>query len=298
VHPYEDLPRVTNPPGGFVQNSNDPPWFPSWPTPIKARDYPPYLAPETPESMRAQNALKMMAEHDKITLEKFFELKLSTRSLLADRTLPDLLAAASRDTDPDVQAAVKLLTEWDHIYSKDNRAGLLFEEWARLFAGANFGGVANYAVPFDGAKATSTPSGIKDPAAAVGMLRTAIAATRKKYGAIDRVFGDVSRFKLGDVDVPGDGHVGGLGPFRVITWGPLDAAGKRYPQHGETWIGMVEFTTPVKAYGLMSYGNSRQRGTKHRSDQLEHLSNHEFRELWLQRAQIEANLAETTELKP
>ena len=38
VHPYEDLPRVTNPPAGFIQNTNDPPWFPSWPTPIKASD--------------------------------------------------------------------------------------------------------------------------------------------------------------------------------------------------------------------------------------------------------------------
>lgn len=61
---------------------------------------------------------------------------------------------------------------------------------------------------------------------------------------------------------------------------------------------MIEFTTPIKAYGLMSYGNSRQRGSKHRSDQLAHLSKHEFRELWLQRSQIEANLEEKTELKP
>jgi acyl-homoserine lactone acylase PvdQ len=298
VHPYEELPRVTNPPAGFIQNTNDPPWFPSWPTSIKASDYPPYIAPQTPESMRAQNALKMIAEHDKITFEKFRELKLSTRSLLADRTLPDLLAAAKSDASADVQAAVKLLSDWDHVYSSDNRAGLLFEEWARLFAGPSFGGQANWKVPFDGANATSTPTGIKDPAAAVTMLRQAIVATREKYGALDRVFGDVSRFKLGDVDVPGDGHVGGLGPFRVITWGPLDAGGKRYPQHGETWIGMIEFTTPIKAYGLMSYGNSRQRGSKHRSDQLVHLSKHEFRELWLQRSQIEANLEEKTELKP
>jgi acyl-homoserine lactone acylase PvdQ len=298
VHPYEDLPRVTNPPAGYVQNSNDPPWFPSWPTPIKASDYPAYFAPQSPESMRAQNALKMMAENEKITYERFIELKLSTRSLLADRTLPDLIAAAKADPGEDMQAAVKLLSEWDHNYSKDNRAGLLFEEWARLFAGPNFGGVANYAVPFDGARATSTPSGIKDPVAAVEMLRQAIVTTRTKYGTLDRAFGDVSRFKLDDVDVPGDGHVGGLGPFRVITWGPLDAAGKRYPQHGETWVGMIEFTTPVKAYGLMSYGNSRQRGTKHRSDQLAQLSNHEFRELWLQRKQIEAHISHLTELKP
>jgi acyl-homoserine-lactone acylase len=48
----------------------------------------------------------------------------------------------------------------------------------------------------------------------------------------------------------------------------------------------------------MSYGNSRQRGTTHRSDQLDHLSKHEFRELWLQRKQIEANISDVTELKP
>jgi acyl-homoserine-lactone acylase len=298
VHPYEDLPRVTNPPAGFIQNSNDPPWFPSWPTSIKADDYPPYMAPRGPESLRAQNSLSMIAENDKITFEKFRELKLSTRSLLADRTLPDLLDAAKDEKDADVQAAVKLFSEWNHVYSADTRAGLLFEEWARLFAGNGFTGVANYAVPFDPARATSTPTGIKDKALALKMLREAIATTRKKYGALDRVFGEVSRFKLGDVDLPGDGHVGGLGPFRVITWGALDASGKRYPQHGETWIGMVEFSTPIKAYGLMSYGNSRQKDTKHRSDQLELLSRHEFRELWVSRPQVEAHVEERTALKP
>ncbi|MBY0495425.1 MAG: penicillin acylase family protein [Cyanobacteria bacterium] len=298
VHPYEDLPRVTNPPAGFIQNTNDPPWFPSWPTPIKAGDYPAYIAPRGPESFRAQNSLKMMAENEKITFEKFVQLKLSTRSLLADRTLPDLIAAAKDNPAPDLQAAVKLLSDWDRNYSSNNRAGLLFEEWARLFAGPNFGGQANYAVAFDAAKPTSTPTGIKDPAAAVKMLGEAIVTTTQKYGALDRAFGEVSRFKLGDVDLPGDSNVGGLGPFRVITWGPLDASGKRYPQHGETWIGMIEFTTPIKAYGLMTYGNSRQRGTKHRSDQLTLLSKHEFRELWLQRRQIEANISERTPLKP
>ncbi len=59
---------------------------------------------------------------------------------------------------------MKLLSEWDRIYSKDTRAGASSSRSGpSLFAGPNFGGVANYAVPFDGAKATSTPSGIKDP---------------------------------------------------------------------------------------------------------------------------------------
>ena len=61
---------------------------------------------------------------------------------------------------------------------------------------------------------------------------------------------------------------------------------------------MVEFSTPIKAYGLMSYGNSRQPGTKHNSDQLEMLSKHEFRELWLRPEQIQANTEAVTPLTP
>jgi acyl-homoserine-lactone acylase len=291
VHDYDELPRVTNPPTGFVQNANDPPWFPSWPTPLRPEDYPAYLAPQSPLSMRAQNSLTMMTEGHALTLERLAELKLSTRALLADRTLPALIAAGSADPDPDLRAALALLESWDRNYSSDSRAGLLFEEWARRFAGAAFTGVGNYAIPFDPARATSTPSGIRDPAAAVAMLREAIVATRATYGAIDRPFGEVSRFRLGDVDLPGDGHVGGLGPFRVITWGALDPSGRRQPRHGETWVAMIEFTTPVRAYGLMSYGNSRQPGTAHRTDQLPLLARREFRELWLQRSQVEAHLA-------
>jgi acyl-homoserine-lactone acylase len=41
----------------------------------------------------------------------------------------------------------------------------------------------------------------------------------------------------------------------------------------------------------MSYGNSRQPGTAHRTDQLPLLARREFRELWLQRSQVEAHLA-------
>ena len=70
VHPYEDLPRVTNPPAGFIQNTNDPPWFPSWPTSIKASSYPPYLAPQGPESFRAQNSLTLVSSNNKITFDK------------------------------------------------------------------------------------------------------------------------------------------------------------------------------------------------------------------------------------
>ena len=80
-----------------------------------------------------------------------------------------------------------------------------------------------------------------------------------------------------------------MGLFRTITWGALKD-GERTPNHGETWISLVEFSTPLKAVGLMAYGNASQPGSPHRSDQLKHLSDKTFRTLWTTRPEVEANL--------
>ncbi|OZB15263.1 MAG: acylase [Hyphomonas sp. 34-62-18] len=296
VHHFEDLPRVTDPATGFVQNSNDPPWEATYPVAYKPEDFPPYLAPRTPLSMRAQESIQMMVDAEDLTLDDLVELKLSADALMADRVLPDLLGAAANDPDPDMQAAVEVLSDWDRTFSSDNRAGVLFEEWAKLFAGPRMTGQAGFAVPWSAEDPINTPSGLKDPAAAVEQLRQAIASTKEKYGRIDPVYGEVSRFILEDVNVPGQGGYGNLGAFHVITWSDPNDEGVRTPAHGETWVAMIEFSTPVKAYGLMSYGNSRQPGTTHYSDQLEMLSEGKYRELWLQREQVEANLSDRTPL--
>lgn len=296
IHGFDELPRVTDPPGGFVQNTNDPPWVASWPVTLKQENYPAYMAPRGAESMRAQSSVKMMAENDGLTLERFRQLKTQAHALMADRVMSDLLPAARADADPEVRAAAQLLAEWDHDFTPAARGALLFEEWARLFAGNSFSGQSNYAVPWSSVDPISTPRGIKNPAAAVDMLRKAIVNTRTRYGAVDRPFGEASRFRLDNIDLPGSGGFGNLGAFRVITWSDPDKQGIRTPNHGETWVAMIEFSNPVRAWGLMSYGNSRQPGTKHHADQLTLLSRGEFRELWLQRAQIEANLEERTPL--
>ena len=298
IHDFNDLPRITDPESGFVANSNDPPWEATLPVAYKPEDFPPYFAPRTPLSMRAQNSLQMMTKAKDLTLDDFVDLKLSSRALMADRVLPDLLAEASKDTDPDMQKAVQILTDWDRTFSMDNRAGVLFEEWGKLFAGPRMTGVDGFAVPWSADDPINTPSGLKDPKAAVELLRKAIASTKMKYGTIDPVYGDVSRFILEDVNVPGHSGYGNLGSFDVITWSEPNEDGVRTPLHGETWVAMVEFSTPVKAYGRMSYGNSRQPGTTHYSDQLKLLSDNEYRELWLQRDQVEAHLERRTPLNP
>lgn len=293
IHSYEDLPKVFDPPSGFVQNTNDPPWVASWPQPIFPKDYPAYVSAIGPESLRSQMSVKLMAEGPKPDFDEFVRRKVTTRSLMADRLLPELVPLAEASADHELKQAAALLKAWDHRYEPDSRAALLFETWAALFSPKNFTVLTNYRETWTPAAPIATPTGLKDPTAALALLKQAVAKTRQLYGAIDRPYGDVSRFHFDDVSLAANGGFGNTGVFRTITWGPMKD-GERNPVHGETWVSMVEFGTPMKAVGAMSYGNSSQPGSPHHADQLKLLAAKQFRTLWTSRDQVAGHVEETT----
>ncbi len=291
VHGYEDLPKVFDPPGGFVQNANDGPWVSTYPPVLKPADWPAHIVNQSSMSLRAQRSVKLLAGTDKLSFDDFVARKLNTTALMAERMIPALLDAVGGSNDPDLVQARSLLSAWDRKYEADSRAALLFETWAKLFAGNTLNGQGNFATGWSLDDPIETPRGLKDPARAVAMLKEAVGQTTSLYGAVDRPFGEVSRLKVAEADLPGHGGLGNLGIFRVMTWSPLKD-GQRNPLSGETWVSMVEFGTPMKAIGAMSYGNSSQPGSKHRADQLPLVAKKQFRTLWRDRADIEKNLEE------
>ena len=290
IEPYEALPKTLDPPGGFVQNANDTPWVNSLPRVIDPKDHPAHVAADMPMSLRAQMSARLLAGSDRLSFAEFTRRKLSTTSLLAERMKGDLLVAAATSTDPEVMAARDLLAGWDNRFEADSRAAILFEEWATRFAGPGLGDQSNFVRRWTLDDPVDTPAGIRDPAAAVAMLKAAAQAVTARHGRIDPAYGEVSRFAAGEeASASGHGGLGGLGLFRTITWGPWKD-GRRVPQAGETWVNLIEFSTPIKAIATMSYGNASQPGTSHRSDQLSALSEKRFRTLWLTKAEVEANL--------
>ena len=294
VMSFDEIPHVANPPSHFVQNTNDPPYTSTWPQAIHYKDYPPYVSVEGPLSMRNEQSLHLMADSGKISYQDFIKLKLTTRALLADRMVPDLIEAVGTSSDPDIQKAVSVLRGWDHQYNADSKGALLFEEWVKAFAGPNMSDQKNFAEKWDADKPIETPRGIKDPAVALTTLKTAVANTVKLYGAVDRPYGEVSRFHIGDVNLPGNGGFGNLGIFRTITWDKLDN-GQRKVNAGETWVSLVEFSKPIKAMGVMSYGDSSQPGSKHNNDQLKYVASRTLRTLWVKRADVVKHVEEKTE---
>lgn len=300
VHPWQDLPRVSDPASGFVQNANDAPWLATFPPSYEPSDFPSYVAPRGPMSLRAQNSVQRMLDEDRVSFDELLAIKLSAQATALERVLPDLELAAEESQDADVARAMALLREWNGEFDRDAEAALLFEELMLLLtapqSGIPFANQANYAVPWAMDQALSTPRGIRDGVNALEMLEEAIANTKSKYGRIDRPFGEVSRFQIGEKDLPGLGGYGNLGAFNVVTWADFDGDGIRTPAHGETWVAAVEFSDPVRARGYMTYGNSRQPGSNHRSDQIELLAEGKFRTLWLSREDVEANTASREEL--
>lgn len=300
VHPLADLPTVTDPASGFVQNANDSPWLATYPPAYAPNDFPSYVASVGPMSLRAQNSVQMLLDEPKVSLEELIRMKLSARVTALERILPDLVVAVAGEGDADIRDALALLEAWDGEVHQESTAALLFEEFMQLFTapqkGFPFDSQKNYAVPWSLEAPLTTPYGIADKAGALEMFRQAVANTRSKYGSVDRPFGEVSRYQLGDTDIAGTGSFGNLGAFNVITWFDPDGDNIRTPAHGETWVSMVEFSKPIKAYGLMTYGNSRQEGTKHHEDQVRMLAQGKFRRLWLQRDEIESNTNRRVEL--
>jgi acyl-homoserine-lactone acylase len=304
---YEELPKLIDPPSGYVQNSNEPPWDAAWPTMLKPSDYPPYLAPVW-TAFRSDRALRMLSEDPKISFDMLLTKKLSTRSEAADRLLPDLLSAAEIFGTPRAKKAAEVLKTWDRQAEADSRGTLLFWNWSNRFRmpAAAATSTANFAVPTDVNTPLATPSGIKDPKAAADMLDAAADAVEKQSGALDKPWGDYLRLQInsqsggaasapqrGDplngIDLPGNGGPGAIGIFRVITPGPLQN-GTSTPVHGDGFTLAVEFSQPMKVKALVSYGDCSQPGCKHHTDQLPLFEKKQWRDVWRTRAEVEAHL--------
>ncbi|QMV17760.1 penicillin acylase family protein [Granulicella sp. 5B5] len=310
---YEELPKLVDPASGYVQNSNEPPWDAGWPTMLKASDFPAYLSP-TFAALRPDRGLRMLSTgllpDGKMSYEMLLEKKLSTRMELADRMLPELEAAAQTYGTPLAKQAADVLKGWDRQAEASSTGALLFYTWAQKFVNPavsvqTAAGQKNFAVKYDVNEPLTTPRGIKDPKLAAQLLDEAAQETIKTYGRLDRPWGEVMRLEIngqsdGDVsaprgtalngvDLPGNGGYGNLGIIRVITFGPL-IDGIKTPIHGDGFTLAVEFTSPIKAKSLVTYGDCSQPGCAHHTDQLPLFEKKEWRDVWRTKAEVEQHL--------
>jgi acyl-homoserine-lactone acylase len=228
----------------------------------------------------------MLASDSKISFEEMIAYKHSTRMELADRILDDLIPEAKKHGNKLAKRAANILSAWDRQANADSRGAVLFAFWINAMDLDKA-----FSKPWDEKFPRTTPDGLANPQDAVATLETVAAKVEKTYGAIDVPWGDVFRLKSGNVDLPANGGDGELGIFRTLYFAPLEN-GMFQAVAGDSYVAAIEFSNPVKAMVLTSYGNATQPGSSHTNDQLPMVAEKQLRPVWRSRKEILAHLEE------
>src|SRR5688500_2479953 len=133
--PFESLPQVLNPPGGYIHNENSSHHYTNVRTPVNTKNaYPNFEEPRL--SLRSQLAIQLIGGDEKYSLEDVMRLKHDYRALLADRVKPDLVAAVKgANPSRDVAAAIGVIERWENTTAPESRGSTLFEIWWHHYSG-------------------------------------------------------------------------------------------------------------------------------------------------------------------
>ena len=304
LHPLRDLPQLLNPRGGYVQNANNPPWFPSQHDRLDPARYPPYMERGS-LALRPQLAIDMLESKARFSVDDVIALKYDPRLLLADRVKPALIKALetaaleeASSLTPDAAAGLAALKAWDNRASATSRGTAVFTRFWDAYSSAVR---QPYATPWDASRATSTPEGLADPAAAVKSFEAAARAIREQHGIVDPAWGDIVRFRAGDLNLPGEGATGTYGAFRVMRFDPMPRSTTRMAGNldgellgfGDAWVLVVDFSRPVAGYSVLAYGQTSNPASPHSRDQLRIFAERKVRRAWFTEAEIRANAERT-----
>ncbi|MEM8507756.1 MAG: penicillin acylase family protein [Bacteroidota bacterium] len=293
-----ELPMVVNPPSGWLQNANDPPFVNTLPTVLDPDDFESHIAPVY-MWLRPQRAARLMYEEDSISFDRLVELKHDNKAELALRLQDDLLALKATTSDSLVLAAIAVMTEWDGAYDANSLGAMFFMEFTNTLYGAKRIGPSQIdqvlKKPWRFDDPINTPDGFVSDDEMIAIIRKAAESHLAKYPALEIPYGEHYKLKVGDLEYPGTGGPQHLGVFRIMYARPNEK-GEFIGYFGDTFVLVVEMGEEIKAKGLLTYGNSSNPNNKHYGDQLELFSKNELRNIWFKRTDQEANL-ELTENK-
>ncbi|SFI44749.1 penicillin acylase family protein [Nitrosomonas sp. Nm34] len=304
THSYADLPKAIDPISGWVQNSNGAPWYMTMPF-LDKNHYSPNIAANVTNN-RELRGLQILNAHQQMSYEELIAAKHSTRALVADQLLDDLITAARESNSQLLLQAADVLGHWDRQYLAESRGawlfGVWFEKWLErtiakaTVADPNYSftpdqlvGSLFYTQPFDATQPLTTPYGLADIPLALLALQDAASELQATKGTLDVAWGEIARLRRGKTDLPGNGAGTALGVFREIVYEP-DEDGKFKSFSGDTYIALIEFSRPVHAQVLTTYGNASQHPISEIGSQLPLAAKQQLRPAWRMLDEIEANL--------
>jgi acyl-homoserine lactone acylase PvdQ len=266
--PFDALPRLQDPPRGFVQNANSTPFTASGPGSLDPDAWPAALGIERRETERSLRLLALLGGTEPLSPEAFERVKWDQRydgRAWVDDALSKLLATPG---DGNVADAQSLLRRWDRTLPGASREGAL-----AILA----------LTPFEKAHYGRAPA----PESPLGTLAEAAATLREHFGRLDPPLAEVQRLRRGSVDL----GLGGGPDVVAATYATLGADGRLVGHSGDCFVMLADFGPEGgRSRAIHQYGSSSRPDSAHYADQAPLFVRHELRPVWRTLSEIRANL--------
>lgn len=278
-HPLEELPTLTNPDAGYLQNCNATPFLATGGLGnLDGSLYPKYMAPEE-DNNRSRMSRILLSGDRKFSYDELDALTWDTRVLEAASMVPLLgVELSARDVPADLAKELKqaysLLQDWDQVSTVDSEAMTLYYFWRLM----------------------QTQLGVKDH---VDAFTQAVGYMKKTYGGWKVAWGEVNRLQRMhtggqesfDDSKPSLPVAGGPGnPFGIIyNFYARPEMGKKrmYGTAGHSYVSIVEFGKTLKARSIMPFGASADEASPHYFDQAPLYAGKKFKQAWYAKDKVE-----------
>ena len=294
--PFTDNPQLLNPPTGFLQNCNNPPWLATKHSGLRPLDPAPYYLQATPRAdageealnMRGERVFQVLASDTKFSLDDMKSLALDTYVQSADVIVPLLDRAYTplfsfwhSQPDPRVSRALQQLHTWDRRSSTTSVAFTYLYFWGKAYEHLYSSGRFHRFTGYD--RRNIWIDSWLEQYRARRALEAALDRMQRLFGKTEIPWGQVNvTIRGGTFPMDGTGLYDVLHPDD----GPEQSNGQIFDNDGWGHLMIVMEGEPKEIWSLLPYGESEDPSSPHFNDQTKLHSRREIKQFWFSPQQI------------